>query len=269
MNQGHQNILTKLVAGLILLAAVSHGLSQQPAGKRTEATDETANGIALYRDGKNEEAINVLRQVVKRDKNALRAWHYLGLALEKIGLTNDARKAHEKAAKLGELFLQIQLNAVEQDEDLKRLLLPWGTELSEAGASAGKYLTLSVKPSKSKTEEWSVRSDSLLGFADIANEQAPAGIKPSEADVKARILTKPEALYTEQARRNGVKGLVVLKVIFSATGRVRGIRVVKGLPDGLTGEAVRAASRIKFIPAQKDGKPVSMFAQLEYTFSIH
>jgi len=31
---------------------------------------------------------------------------------------------------------------------------------------------------------------------------------------------------------------------------------------------VEAARRIKFVPAMKDGKPVSMFMQLEYNFSL-
>jgi TonB family protein len=260
----------RLIAMALVTEACLFGVLVTVNGQRTTlAPDEVAPAIALYQSGQYDEAIQILRELVKRDKNHLRAWHYLGLAWEHKSKPNDARKAHEKAAKLGDALLQSQLNLVERDEDVRRLLLPWRTELSEAGESAGKYLTLSVKPSKSKTEEWSARGDSLLGFADIANEQSPAGIKPKDADVKARILRKPEALYTEEARRNGVRGLVVLKVIFSATGRVLGIRVVKGLPSGLTGEAIRAASRIKFIPAQKDGKPVSMFAQLEYTFSIY
>ena len=254
---------------LLMVAFLFGGLVRVTAQRTALTPDEVAPAIALYQRGQYDEAIQILRELVKRDKYNLRAWHYLGLAWESKSKPDDARKAHEKAAKLGDMLLQSQLNLVERDEDLRRLLLPWRTELAEAGESAGKYLTLSVKPSKSKTEEWSARSDSLLGFADIANEQTPAAIKHTDVDVKARILRKPEALYTEEARRNRVQGLVVLKVIFSATGRVLGIRVAKGLPNGLTGEAIRAASRIKFVPAQKDGKPVSMFAQLEYTFSIY
>ena len=135
-------------------------------------------GLRFIR-GRNEEAIIVLRQVVKRDKNAIRAWHYLGLALEKKSQPNEARKAHEKAAKLEDLSSQYPIEPVlEQDQDLRRLLLPWRTELGEAGESARKYLTLSVRPSKSKTEEWSARSNSLLGFADIANEQTPEASGP-------------------------------------------------------------------------------------------
>lgn len=93
--------------------------------------------------------------------------------------------------------------------------------------------------------------------------------RQSEVSQKARILSKPEALYTEQARKNQVMGTVVLKVVFSANGQVTNIRAVSGLPDGLTEKAIAAAHQMKFIPATKDGHNVSMYAQLEYTFTIY
>ena len=93
--------------------------------------------------------------------------------------------------------------------------------------------------------------------------------RPSEVSQKARILSKPEPPYTEEARKNQVTGTVVLKVAFSSNGQVTNIRAVSGLPDGLTEKAISAARQIKFIPATKDGHNVSMWAQLEYTFTIY
>jgi hypothetical protein len=37
---------------------------------------------------------------------------------------------------------------------------------------------------------------------------------------------------------------------------------------GLTEQAIKAARRIKFIPATKDGQPVSTYIQLEYNFNL-
>lgn len=53
----------------------------------------------------------------------------------------------------------------------------------------------------------------------------------------------------------------------SADGRVRKIGVNRGLPDGPTERAIETAGQIKFIPAMKDGKLVSMWMQLEYNFN--
>ena len=36
---------------------------------------------------------------------------------------------------------------------------------------------------------------------------------------KARLLSKPEPQYTEDARKNQITGTVVLKVVFASTGR--------------------------------------------------
>ena len=88
-----------------------------------------------------------------------------------------------------------------------------------------------------------------------------------EVDVKARIVKMPQPGYTKAARENAIQGTVVLKCVFAKNGEVTNIRVVQGLPDGLTEQAIEMAKKIKFTPAMKDGKPVSMWMQLEFNFS--
>jgi TonB family protein len=86
---------------------------------------------------------------------------------------------------------------------------------------------------------------------------------------KARLISKPEPQYTEDARKNQITGTVVLKVVFASNGSVSNIRTVSGLPYGLTERAIAAARQIKFVPATKDGHPVSMWMQLEYNFNLY
>jgi TonB family protein len=86
---------------------------------------------------------------------------------------------------------------------------------------------------------------------------------------KARVLSKPEPQYTEEARKNQVTGTVVLRAVFTSGGQVTNIRAVSGLPNGLTERAIAAARSIKFVPATKDGHPVSMYIQLEYNFNLY
>ena len=90
----------------------------------------------------------------------------------------------------------------------------------------------------------------------------------SEVDVKPRLRKKPEPTYTEAARDNKVEGTVILRVVFSKSGRVEYIRVLQGLPNGLTEQSIEAAGKIEFVPAMKDGQAVSMWIQLEYNFSL-
>jgi len=90
-----------------------------------------------------------------------------------------------------------------------------------------------------------------------------------EVSSKARVTFKPEPQYTEEARKNQVTGTVVLRAIFTSGGQVSNIRAVSGLPFGLTERAIAAARQIKFLPATKDGHPVSMYIQLEYNFNLY
>jgi len=90
-----------------------------------------------------------------------------------------------------------------------------------------------------------------------------------EVDVRARVLTREDAPYTEEAREKRVVGKVILKVVFTGLGQVTDIRVVQGLPYGLTQQAIKVARRIIFVPATKDGKYVSMVMQLEYYFNLY
>src|SRR5215213_3506116 len=90
-----------------------------------------------------------------------------------------------------------------------------------------------------------------------------------DVTTKARLISKPEPQYTEEARKNQITGTVVLKVVFASNGSVQNIRTVSGLPNGLTERAIAAARNIKFVPATKDGHQVSMWMQLEYNFNLY
>lgn len=86
---------------------------------------------------------------------------------------------------------------------------------------------------------------------------------------RARVISKPEPQYTEDARRNQITGTVVLRAVFSCTGEVTNIRAVNALPFGLTEKAIAAARLIRFRPATKDGRPVNVHMQLEYNFNLY
>lgn len=91
---------------------------------------------------------------------------------------------------------------------------------------------------------------------------------PKDVTRKARIIWRPEPIYTDAARRNEVTGTVVIRAVFSSSGQVTNIRVVSGLKDGLTENAVEAARSIRFFPAEKDGKLVSQYIQIEYNYNL-
>ncbi|SRR5258708_14913443 len=90
-----------------------------------------------------------------------------------------------------------------------------------------------------------------------------------DVGIKVAVVKRPEPSYTRDARKNKVEGTVILRCVFAANGKVTNIHVISGLPDGLTDRAIKAAQKIRFKPATKAGKPVSMWMQLEYNFNLY
>jgi periplasmic protein TonB len=87
-------------------------------------------------------------------------------------------------------------------------------------------------------------------------------------------MTKPEPIrqiqprYTENARRAGVQGAVILEAIIDEQGNVTDVRVLRGLPMGLDREAVSAVQQWKFRPAMMASKPVKVYFNLTVNFTI-
>ena len=104
--------------------------------------------------------------------------------------------------------------------------------------------------------------------SDQNNQPEEKIYSAKEVSKKVVIKDKPVPEYTLIARQHGVEGVVVIRAVFRSSGKVTNIQATKTLPDGLTYQAIEAARRIKFKPAEKDGHPVAMFLQLEYHFSL-
>ena len=140
-------------------------------------------------------------------------------------------------------------------------------------------------PSDYTVQEFTAQSAVMNGIgqdeaarANLLREKMrnPAGgladrsaIQDVSASLKPTILYKVKASYTEHARRNRIEGEVILNVVFAADGAIHSIRVVRGLPDGLTEKAIEAAKKTRFRPAIENGVPVSVRGDLSFTFSLY
>jgi periplasmic protein TonB len=92
-------------------------------------------------------------------------------------------------------------------------------------------------------------------------EEAPA-IQP------VVILSKPNPVYTDEARKLGIEGEVLVEVVFQSTGQVKTVRIVKGLGHGLDEAALRAAEQIRFKPALQEGHAVDFPAIAHIVFQL-
>lgn len=125
-----------------------------------------------------------------------------------------------------------------------------------------------ARPNDPEAAKWREEAESLRLYGH------PGGVASSafgtgDVSQRAVITFKPEPSFTERARNHNVRGVVRLRAVLGADGRVRNIIALKRLPDGLTEMAIAAAQRIKFTPATINGQPVSQFVVLEYHFNIY
>jgi TonB family protein len=101
--------------------------------------------------------------------------------------------------------------------------------------------------------------------------QGPA--KPQQADAgpattPVEIISKPNPVYTDDARQLRLQGEVLLEVLFGANGQLHVNRVVRGLGHGLDEAAVSAANKMRFKPAQHYNQPVDSTAVVHVVFQL-
>jgi protein TonB len=77
---------------------------------------------------------------------------------------------------------------------------------------------------------------------------------------------KPD--YTEEARRRGVEGDVVLEIVVRSNGSVGDVKVLQGLGGGLDQRAVDAVRQWRFSPARRYGTPVDVLVEVAVEFKL-
>ncbi len=119
-----------------------------------------------------------------------------------------------------------------------------------------------------RNQDYRCTDDGSLARILETGEPEPQVLPSKKVDVRLTILSKPSPSYTKEARRLGVQGFVVLKTLLDADAKVSRVRVIRGLQAGLTANAIRAACKIKFKPATKDGQAVAQWITTEYVFRL-
>jgi TonB family protein len=109
-----------------------------------------------------------------------------------------------------------------------------------------------------------------FGDADVITNALPKArtAEPVVKTVPAEITFKPRPVYTDEGRQLKIEGEVLVEVVFTATGQIRILKVLQGLGHGLDESAIRAAEKIQFKPALKDGRPADFQAVLHIVFQL-
>src|SRR6266404_6356086 len=110
------------------------------------------------------------------------------------------------------------------------------------------------------------------GMGDGPGDGSGQGDDPTPyARVASQVICRicPDPAYSDEARKAKAQGLVTMRVLVGADGRVRDAQVTRAIGLGLDENAVRAVRNWQFIPA-RDGarRPVATWITIETVFRL-
>jgi TonB family protein len=105
-------------------------------------------------------------------------------------------------------------------------------------------------------------------FLELLQAGQEKSYQPPVPDTKPFILSKAEPTYNDQARAQGINGVVRLDVELRPDGFVGEVNVIKGVGHGLDERAADAARRTIFLPAVKNREFVTYRVLMEMSFLI-
>src|ERR1043166_9992829 len=241
------------------------------------AGGHTGLAYSLLLRNKMTEALGEASAALAIDPNIPDAHYVSGVARLRLGSRDAALTEAEATIKLRPEFAPAYLLKSQALVSVFHDVVV-ADDLNVAGIDKERYRAaadalekyLQILPNPPDKDTWVEQLESLR----IMSNSYPKGAQDrifsgKEVTTKVKVLTKPNPAYTERARRNEVTGTIVLRCVFGFDGSVKHFVVVVGLPDGLIEESIRAARKIKFVPATLNGRPVSMWMELQYNFELY
>ncbi len=92
--------------------------------------------------------------------------------------------------------------------------------------------------------------------------------RPGSGITPPAIVREVKPDYTEDARRRGIEGDVVLEIIVRADGGVGNVTLLHGLGSGLDQRAIEAVRQWRFSPARRFGTPVDVVVEVAVEFKL-
>jgi TonB family protein len=142
-----------------------------------------------------------------------------------------------------------------------------GTASGSNAGTVGKVASAGI-PSNAANQGALTGKVGSAGIPQMTASAPPAMMKATPTSTNLEVISKPAAQYTAEAKQLKVEGDVILRVTFTAAGRVVVEGVVHGLGHGLDEEARRVAQQIRFRPATRNGQAVDMTTNITITFQL-
>jgi len=95
------------------------------------------------------------------------------------------------------------------------------------------------------------------------------GALKAEGDIKPpKLINKVDPIYPEEARKEGISGVVILSVRSNEQGNIVGVKIVKSPHELLSKAAIEAVKQWKYEPMLIKEKPMSIIFTVWVTFKL-
>ncbi len=123
-------------------------------------------------------------------------------------------------------------------------------------------------------------SDAVVAKLGNSLEVPPDTITATQADLKGEVVSatrisqmpvieigvKPE--YTDEMKKNAVQGKVKARVLVDTDGIAKKIIILADLGFGTKEASIEAIRKMKFAPAQLEGRPVAVWIPITFRFEL-
>lgn len=228
--------------------------------ERRFTTPEGDNALYYFTQALQSDPSNA--QAARGIKKVARAYFEMGKSAEAAGNRDKARGYYQKA-------LDIDPQLGEAQAALSPPAKPPGETVSLKQPAIAKGLV--EAPSAPDTDLPRARPQ-----GPVPSEVAVQRPKPGKVYEMTQVSVKPEAvrqvapIYPENARRRRLEDIIVLRVLVSEGGDVLDTQVLRGARVDAQFEkaASEAVRQWRFKPAQKDGRPVSVWYNIAVPFQL-
>jgi TonB family protein len=93
--------------------------------------------------------------------------------------------------------------------------------------------------------------------------------RPVRGDTSPTPINTAEPEYSDEARRKGIEGVVIVSVLVNEEGVPIDPRVERSLDASLDDKAVECALNYRFRPAIRNGVPTAQRIKIEMNFRLH
>jgi TonB family protein len=110
---------------------------------------------------------------------------------------------------------------------------------------------------------------SVVAQIDVEfNLRSANALRVGPGMIPPTVLTRVHPQYTPEAKRARVEGAIVLQTVVKGDGTIDILRVVRGLPFGMTDNTIDAVKQWRFRPGQQNGQNVDIAINVEVNFNL-